>query len=393
MKTVFYYTSTYFLDTSLEVINVLKDQVNLHVLIEITPSSKNANIINVDALPAHKYLVTPEEILSHKDRQYFADYFKGVKTVHFVVHHHSTGLSLSTLRVVNEVWKYIRSFKPSVIHFEGFTLRTIGLLPLLFKTDKVVLAIHDAVLHSGETTWKSSLPRFLFFRLPVNKTFVFYSDYSMQQFIKHTPHSKGKKLLLQMQAFSYFNKLGQHKPNQHNNLLFFGRISKYKGVDILLDAMPLVLEAFPEEKLIIAGKGADDDLLQHPVLQDKKFNITLINRYIPNEELVGLIKEAKLIVCPYIDATQSGVLMTAFALHKPVIASSVGAFAEHIKNDVNGLLVKPSNSNELAKSIIYALQNNHYLHLEQNLLNDNQANQWHKNSLLLMEAYNEKNIS
>jgi glycosyltransferase involved in cell wall biosynthesis len=108
---------------------------------------------------------------------------------------------------------------------------------------------------------------------------------------------------------------------------------------------------------------------------------------------VGLIKEAKLIVCPYIDATQSGVLMTAFALHKPVIASSVGAFAEHIKNDVNGLLVKPSNSNELAKSIIYALQNNHYLHLEQNLLNDNQANQWHKNSLLLMEAYNEKNIS
>ena len=50
MKTVFYYTSTYFLDTSLEVINALKDQVNLHVLIEITPSSKNANIINVDAL-------------------------------------------------------------------------------------------------------------------------------------------------------------------------------------------------------------------------------------------------------------------------------------------------------------------------------------------------------
>lgn len=393
MKTVLYYTSTYFLDTSLEVINALKNQVNLHVLIEITPSSKNANIINVDALPANKYLATPVEILNEKDQQYFADYFKGVKSVHFVVHHHSTGLSLSTWRVVNKVKKYIRSFKPSVIHFEGFTLRTVGLLPLIFKTKKVVLTIHDAVLHSGETTWKSSLPRFLFFRLPVNKTFVFYSDYSMQQFIKHTPHSKGKKLLLQMQAFSYFNKIGQHKPTRHNNILFFGRISKYKGVDILLDAMPKVLEAFPEEKLIIAGKGADEDLLQHPVLKDKKFNATLINRYIPNEELVGLIKEAKIIVCPYIDATQSGVLMTAFALHKPVIASSVGAFTEHINNDVNGLLVTPSNSSELAKTIIYALKDNHYLQLEQNLLHHNPANEWHKNSLLLIDAYNEKNFT
>jgi glycosyltransferase involved in cell wall biosynthesis len=392
MKTVVYYTSTYFLDISLEIINVLKHQVNLHVLIEITPSSKNANIINVESLPLGKSLVAPGELLGEKDESYLRDYFEGVKTVHFVVHNHHTGLSFSTVKVVNAARQFILAINPSLIHFEGFTLRTIGLLPLLFKIKKMVLSIHDAVLHTGETTWKSNLPRFLFLRLPVNKSYVFYSDYSMQQFIKHTKHSKGNKVLLNMYPFSYFNKMGLNMPEGHNGILFFGRISKYKGVDILLDAMPAVIKRFPGEKLIIAGKGAEEDLLNHPVLKDASYNTTILNRYIPNHELVQLIKVAKIIVCPYIDATQSGVLMTAFALHKPVIATRVGAFEETIINDYNGLLVSPSNAAELAESIIYGLTNNHYLSWEKNLQRDNTSNQWFKNSRLLMDTYEGKNI-
>jgi len=393
MKTVIYYTSTYFLDISLEIINVLKQQVNLHVLIEITPSSKNANIINVDTLPKGKYLALPNEILGEKDQACFKEYFDGVKSVHFVVHNHHSGLSLSTLKVVNAVKKHIRFINPEIIHFEGFTLRTIGILPFLYKVKKMVLTVHDAVLHTGETTWKSRLPRFLFFRLPVNKSFVFYSDYSMQQFIKHARHSSGDKVLLKMYPFSYFKKIGLSMPEGHTGILFFGRISKYKGVDILLDAMPTVLKEFPDEKLIIAGKGAENDLLKHPVLNNKKYNATIINRYIQNEELVALIKLAKVVVCPYIDATQSGVLMTAFALNKPVIATNVGAFGESIKNDYNGLLVSQTNADELSKCIIYSLKGSRYLQWESNLVLDSTNNQWYNNSRLLMDTYEYKKIN
>lgn len=389
MKTVIYYTSTYFLDISLEIINILKHQVNLHVLIEITPSSKNANIINVDALPSGKYLATPTELLGHKDEEYLKDYLNGVKSVYFVVHNHHSGLALNTLKVVNAVQKHIRFIDPQIIHFEGFTLRTIGILPFLIKIKKLVLTVHDAVLHTGETTWKSRLPRFLFFRLPVKKSFVFYSDYSMQQFIKYTRHSNGDKVLLQMYPFSYFNKIGLNMPEGHGGILFFGRISKYKGVDILLDAMPAVFKEMPGEKLIIAGKGADENLLKHPVLNDKNNQVTFINRYIPNDELVKLIKLAKIIVCPYIDATQSGVLMTAFALHKPVIATRVGAFEETIKHDYNGLLVSPANAQELSESLLYSLKNNRYINWENNLVQDNKINQWNNNTRLLMKAYSD----
>jgi glycosyltransferase involved in cell wall biosynthesis len=197
---------------------------------------------------------------------------------------------------------------------------------------------------------------------------------------------------MEMHPFSYFTKIADGKDAGNNYLLFFGRISKYKGVDILLNAMPDVIDKFPEEQLIIAGKGASDDLLQHPVLQQKKYNACIINRYIPNEELVGLIKQAKLVICPYIDATQSGVLMTAFALNKPVIASNVGAFQEHIKSGVNGFLVPASDSKALAQTIIECLGQDRYLHLEENIKNNNKKQPWKNNLDKLALAYGDKNM-
>jgi glycosyltransferase involved in cell wall biosynthesis len=56
-------------------------------------------------------------------------------------------------------------------------------------------------------------------------------------------------------------------------------------------------------------------------------------------------------VCPYTDATQSGVAMTAFALGKPVIASNVGGFMDVINTGHNGILIPPKDSIALANAI------------------------------------------
>jgi hypothetical protein len=109
MKTVLYYTSTYFMDISLEVINVLKKHANLHVLIEITASSKNANIVNIDALPLGKNLVAPQDILSEKDYARVEPFLQGAASVYFVMHRHPTGLSFNTIQVTGEVIKHIKN--------------------------------------------------------------------------------------------------------------------------------------------------------------------------------------------------------------------------------------------------------------------------------------------
>lgn len=384
---VVYYTSTYFLDISVEVINVLKKHVNLHVFIEITPSSKNTTIADVETLPAGKKLVPPAELLSPESLSRLEPYLQGTASAYFVVHEHSSGLSLSTLQASVAVWQYARRFKPDIIHFEGFTLRTMGMLPFLFGYKKVFFTIHDPVPHSGEQSWKISVPYFSMFNIPVNKCFIFYSQFARQQFINHYPKVKSPKILIGLRPYSYYKSLAQPEGVQNKHILFFGRISPYKGADILLKAMPLVLQQFPQEQLIIAGKTVSGYILSDDMPDACKSHITILNRYIPNDELMKLITEAKFVVCPYLDATQSGVLMTAFALNTPVIASRVGSFPEFVQDNYNGLLVEPGNVEALADSINHALQNNLYQVWRHNIASSQAENSWEHSIAALLQQY------
>jgi glycosyltransferase involved in cell wall biosynthesis len=84
----------------------------------------------------------------------------------------------------------------------------------------------------------------------------------------------------------------------------------------------------------------------------------LINRYVSNEELVCLIKNTRIVICPYIDATQSGVVMTAFAFNKPVIGTNVGGMKEVVVDGFTGKLVPPKDPNQLSIAIVDLLKNN-----------------------------------
>jgi glycosyltransferase involved in cell wall biosynthesis len=68
---------------------------------------------------------------------------------------------------------------------------------------------------------------------------------------------------------------------------------------------------------------------------------------------VSLIQHAKFLVCPYRDASQSGVLMTAMAIGKPVIATNVGAFPEYIQDGYNGLVAEPNHDSILDRVLHY----------------------------------------
>jgi hypothetical protein len=129
--TVVYYMQVCFLDVTIELINVLKKHVQLHVLIELTPHGKNMTVLDIDRFPEGKTLVTPEELLTKDSYDHLKHYFDGAASVHFVIHPHRTGFSYSTLQASFTVWRYIKQFKPDIIHFETFGLRAFGMLPYL----------------------------------------------------------------------------------------------------------------------------------------------------------------------------------------------------------------------------------------------------------------------
>jgi len=128
-------------------------------------------------------------------------------------------------------------------------------------------------------------------------------------------------------------------------LLFFGRMSHYKGLDVLLDAMPALWEDDPELRLTVAGEGPVPD---HPLLADPRVETRF--EHVPEEALAGIFAAATCVVLPYRQASQSGVGSLAREHGRPVVATRVGGLPELITPDW-GRLVAPEDSAALAEAI------------------------------------------
>jgi D-inositol-3-phosphate glycosyltransferase len=140
-------------------------------------------------------------------------------------------------------------------------------------------------------------------------------------------------------------------------LLFFGNIGPYKGLEFLVSAFQRVANNNPNYRLIIAGKlrgGANEyfgDIQQ--MINSDRSREQIIQRiqYIPDEETEIYFKAADVLVLPYKEVFQSGVLFLAYSFGLPVIASDVGSLREDLVVGQTGFLCRPCDPVDLARSI------------------------------------------
>ena len=146
--------------------------------------------------------------------------------------------------------------------------------------------------------------------------------------------------------------------NSSEYVLLFGKIKPYKGVETLLEAARKVRKKLGNKfRVIIAGKGSKtflDSLLRTDDLE----YIHVQNGYIPDIEIPKLFRNARFLVLPYIDASQSGVMSLAYTFSKPVIVSNVGSIAEYVEHGVTGLVFEPGDTEQLSNYIEELVVNN-----------------------------------
>jgi len=145
------------------------------------------------------------------------------------------------------------------------------------------------------------------------------------------------------------------KTEEIYSVLFFGHMLKYKGLQYLIEAEPIISQSIPSFKLIVAGSGEDLTRNKHLIGSNPHFEVH--DRYIANDEVADFFNRAAAVVLPYIEASQSGIIATAFAFGKPVITTDVGSLAEVVEDRKTGLLIPPLNTLELANAIIHLLGN------------------------------------
>jgi D-inositol-3-phosphate glycosyltransferase len=148
--------------------------------------------------------------------------------------------------------------------------------------------------------------------------------------------------------------LGEHE----RAILFFGRIRPYKGIEHLLSAFKLLSANTKENyRLIVAGepkKGSEKylDEIQQTIQKDfKQGQVTVRIQFIPDEDMELYLKGADVLVLPYKEIFQSGVLFLAYSFGLPVVATDVGSFREEIVEGSTGFLCQAGDSAELAKCI------------------------------------------
>lgn len=283
--------------------------------------------------------------------------------------------------------KAINSNSYDAVHFNGYRGALLFLYAFLKRRTAKAWTIHDPFLHSGEEKWQTTIGystyRFL------NGHFILHNQTQLPAFVKRYKIDPKRVHFVPLGPYDVF-KIFQKDPEieaDPDTVLFYGRISPYKGVETLIKATIKAKKQLPDLKVIIAGKP------NYPIDLDSIRDapgFEIRDRFIENEELVKLIQQSSLVVCPYTDATQSGVVMTAYAFNKPVLATAVGGLPEMVDDGETGKLVPPKDSDALAQAIVSMLGNKEALHGMQQKLKERTSSgkfSWSRISDQTMEVY------
>ena len=170
------------------------------------------------------------------------------------------------------------------------------------------------------------------------------------------------------------------------NILFFGYIRKYKGLEHLLNAMPKILKEV-DVRLTIAGEFYDEkkpylDLIQKHGISNK---IKIIDKYIPNEEVKDYFIKTDLVVIPYNNATQSGIVQISYSFDVPVVVTRVGGLPEVVRDGETGYIVEPGSSSAVADAVIDFFKNNKSDDFKNNIAGHKHLFSW-ENLVMTLES-------
>ncbi|MFN3524854.1 MAG: glycosyltransferase family 4 protein [Paracoccus sp. (in: a-proteobacteria)] len=247
--------------------------------------------------------------------------------------------------------------RPDVIHvLSNTTLWLNAIAPVLRSYAPLVTTVHDVLAHPGDRDTR---------RLP---------DWSARLMARQSDHLVVHGLAIRQAAAA---RLGKPMSRIHVvphpaitryadlarthalvrtagpaglRVLMFGRLFAYKGVDDLIRAEAILGDRLAGLSLTIAGRGDDPSRLEALMGQPQRYDIRL--GHIADRDVAQLFLDTDIVVLPYVEASQSGVLMIAATFGKPVIVTDVGELGTTVRQCGAGLVVPPRNPPALAQAML-----------------------------------------
>jgi glycosyltransferase involved in cell wall biosynthesis len=290
--------------------------------------------------------------LSHQSDLFDETAALGLPGFHIDTYTDKRSAALACLRVPRvrqEFRNYLMANRIDVVNCTMSHLWNAGMVSAIRKAGgRYLLTLHDATPHPGE----NYLVRQWLLRREVAAAdaLITLTRHVQDELCRVYGVPKERIAIAPHGVFQYGPSTGPRKfpHNRPFRLLFFGRVLPYKGLDLLLTAFEVLRREFPDLELVIAGQGS---LVPYNERLRKLRGVTVQNRWIPEGEICGIFSDADLLVAPYIEASQSGVIVTAFGGGMPVVVTPVGGLVEQVRHLETGLVTESPTASGLIASI------------------------------------------
>jgi glycosyltransferase involved in cell wall biosynthesis len=284
--------------------------------------------------------------------------------------------SLNPISWINCFLK-IKAFQPTLVIFNwwhpitAFSYSTISLLCKKFVSLQVIFLCHNIFPHESFPLSK------IIAKMALSKAdgFIVQATTAFEKLKKAFPQKEIIQVYHPLYMVFRDNALEKDSARKVLSLqqgekmvLFFGIIRRYKGLRYLLEAIPYIISKITCKFFIVGEFYEDKEVYLEQIRKaELESHITLINRYIPNEEVGYYFSACDVVVLPYEDTTQSGIIQIAFAFDRPVITTSVGGLPEVVEHGVTGYLVPPRNPEALAQAVLTFYRENKEIEFQENI--------------------------
>jgi len=250
------------------------------------------------------------------------------------------------LRTINIISGFIQSLRILLKVRKHKINQVVMLMPhpwdFIFETMahlfgmRVLRCIHDAEPHSGDKL----LPNWYIKLLArISTANIFFSNSVAEKF----QHLQKESILLNLFDLPIENDYSR----KENLVLFVGRIKKYKGLGLLAEAWRIIGETELKLKVCGSGQGIPEFLETHA---------TVVNRWLADDEVTRLIGQAKVLVLPYLEASQSGLIPIAENLGTNIVITPIAGLIEQLSSNTSHVISRNFTGLALAEAINIAIQ-------------------------------------
>ena len=237
-----------------------------------------------------------------------------------------------------------------IIAIEKVFLKTIRLIS---PKTKIILTVHNLYPHNSSEPRKSAYRRrFSDVQRHIDK-FILHLDVSRKEFCKEFCIDESRTVVIPHGIFEPKGYVVRpHVRGEKLNLIMYGNQNIYKGTDILIDALTMLPQEYKSKvHALIVGKTASNylSLLQQ---KSKGLDVDFIPKFVPDNDLYRYISQSDVIVLPYREISQSGVLLLALNFNRLIITSDLPSFKETLSECPSELFFKSGNPQSLGLTLI-----------------------------------------